>query len=794
MNWKNIRLIFVREVRDQMRDRRTLFMIFVLPILLYPLLGMSFLQIAQFVHEHPTSVFVVGQLPDEAEPALVSGSRFAEDLFEEPEEARLLIAHRGSAAQLLAEAQRQSQPQKLHGKHRATHADASHADASATDHSTTTDTTPAGETEPPTGASSGPETEPSLTAIAAAAEKLVRSGAYQVVVYFPPDFAPRLDDYREALLTKAPSADQPAKTIPSPQLYFNAAQEKSQLARARVAEVLGRWRGEIGERNLVAGNLPPGAASCFKVVSHDVAEAGRREAAMWSKVFPFLLLIWALTGAFYPAIDLCAGEKERGTLETLLSSPAARTEIVWGKLLTVMLFSMATVMLNLVSLGITGLFVAGQLPQFGPPPWSSLLWLLIALIPVSALFSGLCLALAAFARSTKEGQYYLMPLVLVTMPLVIVPMAPGVELTLGNSLIPVTGIVLLLRSFVEGDYAHALPFVPPVVAVTIGCCLLAIRWAVDQFNSETVLFRESERLDLRVWLWRLLRDCEPTPSVAEAVLCGVLILVIKFFLGFALAAPSDFAGLAKTAVVTQLVVVLTPALLMTIMLTSSPRKTLLLTRAPRWALPAAALLALFVHPLANLLQQAVLKLYPINNEIAEQLESLFEGSFSIWAMLLVIGVLPAICEELAFRGFILSGFRHLGHKWRAIIFSSVFFGLTHAIFQQSVITTLIGMLIGYLAVQTGSLWPGIVFHITHNSLAMLSGRVTAAEYERFAPLRWIANLAGERGLSYHWTVAALAVWAVLSLLYWFHRQPYRKSPEESLQEAIDHHAAQSLAG
>ena len=63
-------------------------------------------------------------------------------------------------------------------------------------------------------------------------------------------------------------------------------------------------------------------------------------------------------------------------------------------------------------------------------------------MPISALFSALCLALAAFARSTKEGQYYLMPLLLVTMPLVILPMSPGVELNLGNSLIPVTGVVL----------------------------------------------------------------------------------------------------------------------------------------------------------------------------------------------------------------------------------------------------------------------------------------------------------------------------------------------------------------
>src|ERR1700741_688457 len=113
----------------------------------------------------------------------------------------------------------------------------------------------------------------------------------------------------------------------------------------------------------------------------------QRSAAMWSKVLPFLLLIWALTGAFYPAVDLCAGEKERGTLETLLSSPAERTEIVWGKLLTVMLFSMATVVLNIASMALTGTFILAQLEQFGAPPISALWWLAVALVPVSALFS-----------------------------------------------------------------------------------------------------------------------------------------------------------------------------------------------------------------------------------------------------------------------------------------------------------------------------------------------------------------------------------------------------------------------
>jgi len=72
-----------------------------------------------------------------------------------------------------------------------------------------------------------------------------------------------------------------------------------------------------------------------------------REAAFWSKLLPFIMLVWAMTGAFYPGDrPSVAGEKERGTLETLLCSPALRGEIVWGKLGAVMSFSMLTAILN----------------------------------------------------------------------------------------------------------------------------------------------------------------------------------------------------------------------------------------------------------------------------------------------------------------------------------------------------------------------------------------------------------------------------------------------------------------
>ena len=91
MNWNNVKLILAREVRDQLRDRRTLFMIAVLPLLLYPLLGMSFFQVAQFLREQPTRVLVVNLPASPGLPALVEDHHFAASLFgEKPERAKLL--------------------------------------------------------------------------------------------------------------------------------------------------------------------------------------------------------------------------------------------------------------------------------------------------------------------------------------------------------------------------------------------------------------------------------------------------------------------------------------------------------------------------------------------------------------------------------------------------------------------------------------------------------------------------------------------------------------------------------
>ena len=733
MKLSNVNLIFSRELRDQLRDRRTLFTIAVLPIFLYPLLGMLLIQVTQFTRQHPANIWIVGSefLPEDK--PLIQGKHFAAELFQYPEDQNLLDVSRHDEL------------------------------------------------------STGKGSSGSMPQV----EQAVRTGDVDAVLIFPITFADQLERFRRRL-SQAQRDDQEAliNEVPKPRIFFDQARDNSRVARDRLAGVLYRWREEIGQTYLKENRIPLTATRPFETVVTDVAPETKLRAAVWSMILPFVVMIWALTGAFYPAIDLCAGEKERGTLETLLSSPARRSEIVGGKLLTIMFFSIMTALLNLASMGITAALMMGQLQQLehtfpeiplGLPPLISLIWLVIALIPMAALFSALSLALAALARSAKEGQYYLMPLLLVMMPLMVLPVLPSITLDAGTSLIPVTGLILLVRSLMESDYSTAMVYFLPVSCVTTICCLLAIRWAIDQFNNESVLFRESERLDLGLWIQHVVRDRGDTPTIGEALLCAAIILVLRFLSSFQLSMPENWNGIAVLTVITQIAFFATPALLMALILTRNVWATLLLRRPPLWAIPAAVSLAICLHPAVTMLSQYVQQIYPMPEAIEQMSQKLITQAPNIWVLLLVLAVTPAICEELAFRGFILSGLRHLGHRWWAIVLSSLFFGIAHGIIQQTITATIVGVIIGYLAIQTGSLFICILFHIAHNSTAIVVSTFHEEIFQHLPLRTWIF----EEESNYSWPFVIVTLVCALLLLQWFRRLPHQLYAEEQLQAALD---------
>ena len=461
-------------------------------------------------------------------------------------------------------------------------------------------------------------------------------------------------------------------------------------------------------------------------------------------MFPFLLVIMALTGAFYPAIDLCAGEKERGTMETLLLSPASRTEIVVGKFLTVMVASITTALLNLISMGLTGVQIAAQLANTGPtrsgarmaavlaPPHpSSYFWMMILLIPLAAFFSALCIALATLARSMKEGQYYMTPLYLVSLPLILVTLSPEIKLDRFFCLVPITGPSLLLKTLILGEYGKARLFFIPVLIQTLIYAALALRWAVDLFQREDVIFRESEVFSLRLWARQLIRDKEPTPSSGSAIFCFALMISLAWFI--AQATAGNVAPLTGM-LLGHFLFIFGPPVAFAVVLTSRPALTLRL-RAPRVTdLLLAAGLALALNPAVRELGVWTGRLFPASEAIQAQLAQLSQQIPNLGIAVLVLALVPAITEEFAFRGYILSGLERSYRPMTAIVLSSLLFAFLHvllSLFQQFFGAALLGVVLGAIAYRTGSIWPGVVFHFVNNALGVLS--VDVAQHPQVAP-------------------------------------------------------------
>jgi sodium transport system permease protein len=709
LRWHNVWIIFRREALDQLRDSRTLFMVFILPLLLYPILGMGILQLSATFDQKPRTVVVLGAENLPALPALLNPGR---DGFEPS-----LFSRTRDVALLKVELRSKDWDWERPG----------------------------------------------------AVRKGIRGGLADAVVVIPPDVKQQIESVGSSRLP----------------ILYDSTDEPSQITYLRVREVLENWRDAIVQARLVRDKKPAGYTEPVEVKGEDVAPESEVGGSIWGRIFPFLLVIMGLTGAFYPAVDLCAGEKERGTMETLLISPASRSEIVLGKFFTVMLASMSTALLNLVSMGVTGIGIAMKAAAAGPrtgtklatmiapPSPSSYFWMMLLLIPLSAFFAALCVALATMARSMKEGQYYMTPLYLVSLPLILVTLTPEITLNLFYSLVPITGVSLLLKALILGDYDTARRYFVPVLLPTLVYAWLALRWAVDLFNREDVVFREADAFDLKSWLKHLIRDKEPTPGAGSAIFCFSMMLSLAWFSIQALGTISAVKGM----VLMHLSCILGPPVVLAFLLTSDPAKTLRL-RWPRFSeLAIAGGLALTLNPIVREVAFHVGRLFPASQEIQSGLAEMFTQMPSLGVTVLVFALMPAITEEFAFRGYILTGLERTYQKGTAILLSALLFGFLHvllSLFQQLFGATLLGLVLGLIAIKSRSLWPGVLFHFLNNALGLITA--DAAKDPRLATLsNWLFRDSAEALYRPGVLVVATVLSAVLLLLVYRSGEPGESS-------------------
>ena len=767
MSWKNIKLIFHREVRDQLRDRRTLFMVIILPLLLYPAMGIGLFQMTLLFSEKSRTVVILGteHLPDA--PALLKDHQFHPDLFQSPQSAdRLRIV---SDSTLSASAKNQPSVSAGMEKLRETQLQAAKKieaivqqelrklDAAKAKQQTAVK--PSSESAANNKQKVKEETRSNLQIALEPYkdefEQYFRESKMQVLVLIPDQFEEQFKNVSQtSSQSRALSNTEARSVVDSPSqhpadrgliIIHNQADEKSMIAFRRVERVLYSWEQQLLDERLKNIGVDKSFVKPLNLDAFDIAKEEELSANIWSKIFPGLLVIMAVTGAFYPAIDLGAGEKERGTMETLLICPAKRTEIVIGKFLTILVFSIMTAILNMLSLGFTGMYISSIIPSgssmigavaLSLPSFSACLWMFLILIPLAALFSGLCLAIATFARSNKEGQYYLMPLISVTGGIMIFCLSPGVEITPIYSILPIMGPALLLKQLLAPNgEALAWVYVLPVLLTSLGYCAVAIWWAVEQFTREDVLFREAEQFEVGLWIKHLLRDKEATPSFPEAILCFVLIMFLQFgamkymhtAMGQARQADNPQALhelVLKLLVIQQLVIVAAPALFMGFILTNSVRQTFRVNRPKLSFVLIALVLPLFIVPISSALQYHLSWFFPpLSEQFQQQMGMMSNPNVSLFSLLVVVALAPAICEEIAFRGFILSGIaRRRKRVGLAVFLTSMLFGLMHMIPQQVFNTFLVGLIIGFLAVKSDSLLPCIIFHFLNNALGVLLPR------------------------------------------------------------------------
>jgi sodium transport system permease protein len=154
-------------------------------------------------------------------------------------------------------------------------------------------------------------------------------------------------------------------------------------------------------------------------------------------------------------------------------------------------------------------------------------------------------------------------------------------------------------------------------------------------------------------------------------------------------------------------------------------------------------------------------------ETLRALEGLLGHAPNFTELLVLMAIVPAICEELAFRGFILSGLRGLGHPGRAVLYTAVLFGLTHAILQQSLAAILLGMVLGLIALRTASIFPCIAFHLVNNAMGLTMAKIGELT-GHWSAIELLGTFSDEQ-ISYDWRVTLGATFAAAVVLAWFWR-------------------------
>ena len=260
----------------------------------------------------------------------------------------------------------------------------------------------------------------------------------------------------------------------------------------RVSEKLETIKAQILEERIKKLNISKETLTPFNVNKVDISTTKELLGKTVGGFLPYIFIIFCFTACMYPAIDLITGEKEKGTMETLLSSPASRFQILIGKMLTISTVGLAAALMTIVGM-VVGLKFLPNIPADFLATINDMvsikfiIMLFAMLIPLSIFFAGILSATVIRAKSFKEAQTMVTPMMFVIIIPAMLAMIPGVVLNWQTAFIPILNIALATKEIIAGTINIAM--YAAIVLSLIAFALLAAFISYKQFSKESMVLK-----------------------------------------------------------------------------------------------------------------------------------------------------------------------------------------------------------------------------------------------------------------------------------------------------------------
>ena len=525
------------------------------------------------------------------------------------------------------------------------------------------------------------------------------------------DKLPRTNDGSGSRPSSAPPPSKRLTGVPRVTVIYRADRDGSDNAHNRIMELLRLAREKDSQLLLVDRGFPGSPKGLFAAQDSNIATNGQVTGSLVGRFITLFLVMMMFTGGAVASMDIIAGEKERGTLETLLTTAVRRTEIVTAKLMAITCVALVITLIQGVNF-----FLYIRLKVIALPkdfdlqlPTGMALTLLALFIPLAATIAAVLLMLSAYAKSYKEAQMYFFPVYMVSMIPALASVMPGLSLRSAIALVPLANVSVASREILMGR--------PDPLMIMVTFLVMAL--------TAVFLIRMSARMLAREDLV-IPSHSEPAEFLGGPALFQKRVLrwfALMWAVTFAVAANvPQLATFQRQLVFNEVVIMIGATLLMLKFYNLDVTDALSLRRVK----PAVWLAILFAIPSGYLTALAIFrivnKVIPAPQQLLERFaEDFIPAGMPMWQLYLYVAVLPAICEEIAFRGMLLNGLRRRLRPAALMVSVGIIFGLFHMTLFRIAPTALLGMILTGIALMTGSIFPGMLMHAGNNAFGLWAG-------------------------------------------------------------------------